>query len=40
MEFELNLDENWDKFDVNHAVTTAGIQKFVADYKSPLKLTA
>lgn len=37
---ELDLNEHWESFDVDHALTTAGIQKFVADYKSTLKPTA
>jgi len=37
---ELDLSRSWDHFDIRHELTTKGIEKFVADYKSTLKLTA
>ncbi|HJW38258.1 MAG TPA: transaldolase family protein [Candidatus Udaeobacter sp.] len=32
----LDLDRPWQSFDTAHELTTAGIQKFVADYRSTL----
>lgn len=37
---ELDLSRSWDRFDIRHELTTKGIEKFVADYQSTLKLTA
>jgi transaldolase len=37
---ELNLDQPWEQFDINHPLTKKGIEKFVADYKSTLKSAA
>ena len=37
---ELNLTLPWQSFDIAHQLTTAGIQKFVADYRSTLKHSA
>jgi transaldolase len=37
---ELDLNLPWQSFDVNHDLTTKGIQKFVADYRSTLKRSA
>lgn len=37
---ELDLSQSWDRFDIRHELTTKGIEKFVADYRSTLKLTA
>src|SRR5499433_3645579 len=34
---ELDLDLTWQSFDIAHELTTKGIQKFVADYRSTLK---
>jgi len=37
---ELDLSKPWDSFDLRHELTTKGIQKFVADYKSTLAQAA
>ena len=37
---ELDLSCSWDRFDIRQELTTEGIEKFVADYSSTLKLTA
>lgn len=37
---ELDLDRPWESFDSSHELTTKGIQKFVADYRSTLKRSA
>jgi len=37
---ELNLNLPWQSFDIAHELTTKGIQKFVADYRSTLKRSA
>lgn len=37
---ELDLSLPWESFDIAHELTTKGIQKFVADYRSTLKRTA
>src|SRR5215813_10813083 len=37
---ELDLNRPWQSFDINHELTTKGIQKFVADYRSTLKRSA
>src|SRR4029077_17994437 len=37
---ELDLTRPWDSFDTSHELTTAGIQKFVADYRSTLRRSA
>ncbi len=37
---ELDLNLGWQNFDIAHELTTKGIQKFVADYKSTLKQSA
>ena len=37
---ELNLNLPWQSFDIAHELTTAGIQKFVADYRSTLRRSA
>ena len=34
---ELNLEQPWHSFDVEHELTRKGIQKFVADYRSTLR---
>jgi transaldolase len=34
---ELDLNSSWQTFDINHELTTKGIDKFVADYESTLK---
>ena len=36
----LDLSRDWESFDIHHDLTTKGIQRFVADYKSTLKQTA
>lgn len=33
---DINLDAPWESFDIQHELTTQGIKKFVADYKSTL----
>ena len=37
---ELDLNLPWQAFDIAHELTTKGIQKFVADYRSTLKRSA
>jgi len=37
---ELNLNLPWQSFDITHELTTKGIQKFVADYRSTLERSA
>lgn len=37
---QLDLSLPWESFDVTHELTTKGIQKFVADYRSTLKRSA
>ncbi len=37
---ELDLDQPWESFDLAHELTTKGILKFVADYRSTLKRSA
>jgi transaldolase len=37
---DLNLNCPWQDFDIAHELTKAGIQKFVADYRSTLKRSA
>jgi hypothetical protein len=37
---ELDLDQPWEEFDIRHPLTTRGIEKFVADYKSTLRRVA
>src|SRR5215813_1644317 len=32
----LNLNQSWDKFDIEHELTRKGIEKFVADYRATL----
>jgi len=36
----LDLNREWESFDIHHDLTTKGIQRFVADYKSTLKQSA
>jgi len=36
----LDLNLLWQSFDLSHELTTKGIQKFVADYRSTLKRSA
>lgn len=36
----LDLNREWESFDIRHDLTTKGIQRFVADYKSTLKQPA
>lgn len=33
----LDLNQPWEKFNIQHELTTKGIQKFVADYKSTIR---
>jgi transaldolase len=37
---QLDLSQPWQSFDIAHELTTKGIQKFVADYRSTLKRSA
>lgn len=37
---ELDLVQPWESFDLNHELTTKGIQKFVTDYQSTLRRSA
>jgi len=37
---ELDLNRPWQSFDIRHELTSKGIQKFVADYRSTLKRSA
>jgi transaldolase len=37
---QLDLNLPWQSFDIAHELTTKGIQKFVADYRSTLKDSA
>ena len=37
---ELDLNQPWEQFDIQHPLTTQGIQKFVADYRSTLNPAA
>jgi hypothetical protein len=34
------LNRQWESFDIQHELTTKGIQQFVADYQSTLKQSA
>jgi transaldolase len=34
---ELDLEQPWEKFNIEHELTRKGIQKFVSDYKSTLR---
>lgn len=34
---QLDLDQEWQSFNIEHELTRSGIQKFVADYRSTLK---
>lgn len=34
---ELNLDQSWERFNIEHELTRTGIQKFVADYRATLR---
>jgi hypothetical protein len=34
---ELNLEQPWEQFNIEHELTRKGIQKFVSDYKSTLR---
>jgi transaldolase len=36
----IDLNREWESFDIRHDLTTKGIQQFVADYKSTLKQSA
>lgn len=37
---EIDLNAAWETFDLRHELTTKGIERFVADYKSTLRLAA
>jgi len=34
---ELNPEQSWEQFNINHELTRKGIEKFVSDYKSTLR---
>ena len=34
---ELDLDQPWESFNLQHELTTQGIRKFVADYESTIR---
>ena len=34
---DLNLNQHWEQFNIQHELTRKGIQKFVADYKSTIR---
>ena len=34
---ELDLNQSWQHFNIEHELTTKGIQKFVKDYRSTLR---
>lgn len=34
---ELDLSQPWERFDIRHELTTKGIEKFVADYRSTIR---
>jgi transaldolase len=36
----LDLNQGWESFDIRHDLTTTGIQRFVADYRSTLRHSA
>jgi hypothetical protein len=35
----LNLDQPWEKFDIEHELTRKGLEKFAADYHATLSQT-
>jgi transaldolase len=37
---ELGLNQPWQSFDIQHALTRRGIEKFTADYRATLSQTA
>ena len=37
---ELDLNQPWEQLDIQHPLTTQGIEKFVADYRSTLNPAA
>ena len=37
---ELDLGQPWERFNIDHELTTQGIQKFVADYESTIRRSA
>ena len=37
---ELDLDQPWQSFDIQHELTRKGIEKFTADYRATLSQTA
>ena len=36
---ELDLDQPWQSFDIQHELTRKGIEKFTADYRATLSQT-
>jgi transaldolase len=37
---ELNLEQGWEMFDIQHELTRKGIEKFAADYRATLSRPA
>jgi transaldolase len=37
---EINLDQPWRMFNIEHELTTKGVQKFAADYRATLSSKA
>ena len=37
---ELDLEQPWEAFDIQHELTRKGIEKFVADYRATLSRSA
>ena len=36
---ELDLDQSWQSFEIQHELTSKGIEKFTADYRATLSQT-
>jgi hypothetical protein len=37
---ELDLEQGWEKFDIQHELTRKGVEKFAADYRATLSRPA
>ena len=37
---ELDLEQGWETFDIQHELTRKGVEKFAADYRATLSRTA
>ena len=37
---DLDLEQSWEAFDIQHELTRKGIEKFAADYRATLSPTA